>query len=132
MMDWHTLLSLYPFTPSETMHILGELAIALYALFALKDWNKLKTLAEVEALKLINETLSKEEKRNKVISYMAGLIPLKLKPFVNKNTLGYLVDLVYQNRVRPHVKRQQDVVVKKELNNKKTLDELNNEVKNIE
>ena len=69
MMDWHTLLSLYPFTPSETMHILGELAIALYALFALKDWNKLKTLAEVEALKLINETLSKEEKRNKVISY---------------------------------------------------------------
>lgn len=131
-MDWQALLGLWPFTPSESIHILLELGVAVFAAFSLKDWGKLKDVIESKALEIAEETLSKEDKRNAVIDYAYNLVPLKLKMWVNKSTIGYLVDWVYQNRVQPRIKREQENKVSDKLNDSNLIDAVNDLVKDTE
>jgi len=98
------LIGMYPFTLEQTLIILGVLKAAFDAIMN-KEWKKLETVVMNEALPLVTEVLSNEDKRDAVVLAVYKKMPAWFKAFAKAEDVDKFVDFVYNTQVKPKAKR---------------------------
>lgn len=99
-----TLIHLYPFSLTETIVFLGVLK-GLWDAFHKKQWNKMEEIVVEEALPLVGQYLSNEEKRDIVVKKLWSKAPMSWRMFVSPDQMEKFVDQVYVTIVKPKIDR---------------------------
>ena len=110
-----TLINLYPFTLTETIVFIG-LAKGLWGAVMNQQWKKAEQIVVEEALPLVGEYLSNEEKRDIVVKKLWSRAPKALRVFATPEQMEKIVDQVYVNVVKPKVDRDELLKVSKPKN----------------
>lgn len=99
-----TLIQLYPFSLTETIVFIG-LIKGLWDALMNKQWKKAEQIIVEEALPLVGEYLSNEEKRDIVVKKLWSRAPKVLRMFATPDQMEKLVDQVYVTMVKPQIDR---------------------------
>lgn len=97
------LISLWPFTPAETINMLIYLVPAIWGAFGTKDWANVKKFVRDKCLEAEDLILSNEDKTNLVVDKAWEFMPKKVKvlPWVTKELLKTVVISQYTSVVKP-------------------------------
>lgn len=98
------LVGMYPFTLEQTFIIIGVLKAAFDALINRK-WKDLEKVVMEQALPLVTEMLSNEEKRDAVVLAVYKKMPAWFRMFAKAEDVDKFVDLIYNTQVKPKAKR---------------------------
>lgn len=98
------LVGMYPFTLEQTFIIIGVLKAVFDAVINRK-WKDLEKVVMDQALPLVTEMLSNEEKRDAVVLAVYKKMPPWFRAFAKAEDVDKFVDFVYNTQVKPKAKR---------------------------